>query len=296
MNAFSHRVLNVELTNQCMLRCPLCSTGSGFDTRAKGMMSFDDFARFFEQTQALFDTVAFVGSGEPLLHPRWQEFVRLVQRAGKRSECCSNGMACADARLVTEAGLSAIFFDLDGVTQTQHTRYRIGGDLAAVVDTITRVLRQRGKAALPRVYADTLLSRDNEKDYRRLIAFARARGVDGIRLRGLIDDLSGTATWSPRRIRFRQRRRQQEGHFDCLARHCVVGILSWNGDVQLCLMNPNREHGLVKMNAFGRDDLMQQFSSAAFLEATQRAGAYPFCRECHTRNFEAYYEMREFVV
>ena len=75
---FSSGFLPVELTNICNLRCPLCSTGSGFRQNGKGMMEIADYRRFVDTCGALFDSVGFIGSGEPTLHPDFFEFVQFA--------------------------------------------------------------------------------------------------------------------------------------------------------------------------------------------------------------------------
>jgi MoaA/NifB/PqqE/SkfB family radical SAM enzyme len=260
-------------------------------------MSFESFMRFIDQTAHLFDTVALVGSGEPMLHARFCDFVRYAAAKRMRVECCTSGMAPQDSEQVAASGLTAVYIDVDGVTQEQHARYRAGGDLTRTLEFIRqlRIARDKADRAYPRIYMDTIISRYNEADYRTLIVRARSQGVDGIRFRGIIDDMRGTTQWYPRTRRFRHHRRAAGARFDCSARHTPVGILSWDGAVQLCLMNPNRVQGCVKMHAFGRDDLAQYFSSADFVRVGERAGEYGFCKQCYTRLFETYYEMRYFA-
>lgn len=66
---FPFRELNVELTNICNLRCPLCFTGRGETEEPRGKMDYEKFVLFIDNCSFLFDKVSFIGSGDPGLHP-----------------------------------------------------------------------------------------------------------------------------------------------------------------------------------------------------------------------------------
>ena len=81
---YSDRPFAVELTNVCNLRCPLCDTGSGYDTRPKGMMALADFKKFLDTCAPVLHAVRFVGTGDPLLHPEFESFVRYAAQKKKK--------------------------------------------------------------------------------------------------------------------------------------------------------------------------------------------------------------------
>lgn len=46
---FSNCTLNVELTNICNLRCPLCVTGAGQNKTRQGLMDLGKFKKFMDR-------------------------------------------------------------------------------------------------------------------------------------------------------------------------------------------------------------------------------------------------------
>jgi len=82
----------VEPTNRCNLSCTTCIRNSWEE-------SFEDIA--WPVYQALIDgladfpevnTIAFAGFGEPLLHPRFPDMIRLAHSKGLRTEMTSNAV------------------------------------------------------------------------------------------------------------------------------------------------------------------------------------------------------------
>jgi pyruvate-formate lyase-activating enzyme len=291
---FTYRRLNVELTNACMLRCPLCSTGSGFDKRPKGMMDFGDYRQFLDTCAALFDTIDFFGSGEPLMHPRFAEFVRYAARERRKFTTCStNGMSMEDPDSIVESGLHEIQVAVDGLTQAQFQQYRVGGNLEAVLNNIKKLVdrKRRSRSVYPQVFISTLISRHNENEYNGFIKLAREIGVDGITLGSIFDDLLHTTDWFPRSARFRHIKRPGGGGgFNCMFQDAFGGMLSWDGDLLFCCLSPNHRDPMVKVNVFREGDFLERIDWEHFYHLTRNAGTYAFCKDCVPANYITYSE------
>lgn len=296
LRKFPSMYLTVELTNRCNLRCPLCSTGSGFDKKPKGMMKFEDFAAFLDKCAPLLHTIGFFGSGEPLLHP---EFIRFVEYAAKEKSkstfCLSNGMYIQNPEAIVKSGLREMHLDIDGITQQQHRLYRVGADLDTVKENVKKLVRARKKlrSRFPEIYMDTLISRYNEQDYQELIQLAKNLGADGIRLKTVNDDLGLDDTWLPTREKFKQVKRK-DNSFRCFFKDTLAGTLAWDGEMQLCCMTPNHKKPRVKLNAFREEHLLERLDSQEFLKITKKAGHYPFCKNCSLKVYESYQEAINF--
>jgi len=72
-------LLRIEPTNVCNLQCPLCLCGTGEDPRKKGMMSIDDYTHIFEQTKRWAMITRLDGLGEPTIHPKIFELIRIAK-------------------------------------------------------------------------------------------------------------------------------------------------------------------------------------------------------------------------
>ena len=296
LRKFPNRVMAVELTNLCNLNCPLCSTGSGFNKKPKGMMKLDDFKRVMEKLSFMVDEVSFIGSGEPFLHPDFIRFVKYTAKEkGKRVNCYSNGMLIGDFDAIVRSGLNSIWIDVDGITQAQHQKYRIGSDLNQILRNIENLVlaKKNAGAYYPRIYFDTLISRYNENDYEHFIDLAKKVGADGIRLRGITDDIYKKSDWFPVQDKFKVMPRQDDS-YDCSFKDTWAGILSWDGEVQLCCMSPHHDVPVIKTNVFKDNDVIGQLNSDKFYRLTKLAGKHPFCKTCSLAKYTFYEKIINF--
>ena len=85
-------------------------------------------------------TIVFMGLGEPLLHPRFLDMVRLAKARGLRAEVTTNALLLDDevAGRLLAAGLDQLVVSIDGVS---------GGDLGAA--RLRRLPRARASYARP---------------------------------------------------------------------------------------------------------------------------------------------------
>ena len=85
--------------------------------------------------------VAFMGLGEPLLHPRFLDMVRLAKRRGLRAEVTTNALLLDDelAAGLLEAGLDQLVVSIDGASAEAFGRVRSGASLDRVVENVRRL-------------------------------------------------------------------------------------------------------------------------------------------------------------
>jgi len=115
----------VDLTNRCNMRCPICFANSG----VKGYVYEPGYEQIIRQLEALrrldppATAVQFTG-GEPTLHP---DFLRIIEAAGRMGfshiQIATNGLKLADeefARKCADAGLHVLYLQFDGVGEQAH--------------------------------------------------------------------------------------------------------------------------------------------------------------------------------
>ena len=131
----------VEPTNRCNLSCVTCIRHSWDE-------SFEDMA--WPVYQALIDgladfsdvkTIAFAGFGEPLLHPRFPEMVRLAHANGLRTEMTSNAMLLTSllAERLIDAGLDQFTVSIDGTSNESLGAVRPGTSLDEITDNVRKL-------------------------------------------------------------------------------------------------------------------------------------------------------------
>jgi hypothetical protein len=178
--------------------------------------------------------------------------------------------------------------DVHGLSNEQHQLYRVGARLEDVLQNVRNLVqaKQERARAYPLVFMDVLISRHNEQDYDAFVQLARDLKVNGVILSAIRDDVFHTQTWQPRSPRFAEKKRQ--GEYRCHFQDTLVGILSWDGDIQLCCMTPNFPEHVSRGNAFRADDVLALLDSPGFLETTKQCGHYPFCELCFLKNAVGY--------
>jgi MoaA/NifB/PqqE/SkfB family radical SAM enzyme len=87
-----------------------------------------------------------MGLGEPLLHPRFLDMVRLAKGRGLRAEVTTNALLLTPdlARGLLEAGLDQLVVSIDGASAEAFGRVRSGASLETVIGNVRNLHDQRG--------------------------------------------------------------------------------------------------------------------------------------------------------
>jgi MoaA/NifB/PqqE/SkfB family radical SAM enzyme len=148
------RKIYVEPTNVCNLDCRTC-VRQVWD-ESLGEMSDNVFAALVDGLRAFpaVETVAFMGCGEPLLHPRLPEMVASAHAQGWRTELTTNGMLLKDtvAEQLAGAGLDQLVVSIDGVKAETFAEVRRGasplGEVVANVEAFHDLVEARRREPL----------------------------------------------------------------------------------------------------------------------------------------------------
>jgi MoaA/NifB/PqqE/SkfB family radical SAM enzyme len=128
----------VEPTSRCNLDCVTCIRHSWDEPF--GNMEWSVY-------QALIDglaefpaakTIAFAGFGEPLLHERFSDMVRMAHDRGLRTEMTSNAMLLTSelAEKLIDAGLDQFTVSIDGTSEEAHGTIRPGASLEVITENV----------------------------------------------------------------------------------------------------------------------------------------------------------------
>lgn len=104
-----HKV-NIEISNICNLQCSFCPEV----IRSKKLMELPVFESIIEQVAPLTEQVCFHLMGEPLVHPRLEEFFEICRRFEVPVFFVSNGVLLTDKRseLLLHSALRQVNFSL----------------------------------------------------------------------------------------------------------------------------------------------------------------------------------------
>lgn len=133
--------VDIDVSNICNLKCPLCASIIGIDRR--GILNNKQFADFDVVINRLksfrkLKTVQIAGAAsEPMLHPQILHFIRSLMQLGIKINIFTNGSTINDELWKALACIldsnSQMIFTICGTTQKMHSRYRIGSSLLQIL-------------------------------------------------------------------------------------------------------------------------------------------------------------------
>jgi MoaA/NifB/PqqE/SkfB family radical SAM enzyme len=188
--------MQIELTNYCMLHCPICPTGIRAIKRRPEAMDVCLFERLMEQVGPYLLTASLWGWGEPLLHPQLAEILRIAQKYPTARLLSTNGQMLEHAvdALITYPP-EYLIVALDGITDETLSRYRRGAKLAPALSGVRRlaqIKRERG-LELPVLHMRYIVMQHNQHELPQVSEFARSNGFDLLTIRVLMSVVDADA-------------------------------------------------------------------------------------------------------
>jgi MoaA/NifB/PqqE/SkfB family radical SAM enzyme len=139
--------LYIDPSFACNLKCPHCISESLRSQRFKRpVMKQDMFHHIMEVYGPRLIGVIFSLWGEPLLNRRLAEFVRAAKDHDIYAEMSTNlSVPLSNERLedLISAGFDEIRLSIDGATQENYEKYRVGGSLDLVLDNLRRMVASK---------------------------------------------------------------------------------------------------------------------------------------------------------
>jgi MoaA/NifB/PqqE/SkfB family radical SAM enzyme len=208
--------LQVEPSNKCNLRCPLCHVVT--DSKPKGFLNFDDFKKLIDEIGDYLLFLHFWGWGEPFLNENFFSMVKYAKAKGIKIITSTNGHFFENEENVIrliDSQLDVLIFALDGLNKQTYEKYRKKGSFDRVVKGLRQVLhlkQQRG-ASLPLVNLRMLVTRDNEDQVESMKAFAQECKVDILTLKTLcsFDNEAEWETILPENLEYRRFKYNEQG-------------------------------------------------------------------------------------
>ncbi len=176
-------VLQIEPTNICNLKCPLCPAAEEAKDRRHGFMSYEMFQQILEELGDCLIAAYLYSWGEPFLNKHIFRMIEDCAARNIRTLIPTNGQCLQtpeEAQAVVDSGLSALIIAIDGSTQEIYQTYRRGGDVEKVKRCAAHIEEakvQRG-SQFPYTCLRTVVTRNNQNDLPNLEQLARDLGVN----------------------------------------------------------------------------------------------------------------------
>jgi MoaA/NifB/PqqE/SkfB family radical SAM enzyme len=187
--------LSLELSSLCQLRCPLCVRRTIAPDYPSQAMSAETLAAVLPCLSGL-ESLDLTGWGEPLLHPRFNEFLaRIRTHFSGRLTFTTNGLLFQREQIeaVVEQGVDVICVSVDAARPESYERIRPGGDFHRLLENLRELVACRGRpgASRPEVFALFLLRRealDELPEFVRLMQSLELTGVVFQQLAGVFSE------------------------------------------------------------------------------------------------------------
>lgn len=171
--------LNIEPTNYCNLACYFCPQGMGKVVRPKGFMQMKLYKKIINELRAepKLWQLFLNKDGEPLLHSKIGEMVRLAKEAkiAHRVEIFTNGLVLTEKRAenLIKAELDVLHISLDGFTEKTFKKIKGKKGLARIRKNILRLmeLKKELKKKLPVVEVKMVVTELNKNEEKKFLDY-----------------------------------------------------------------------------------------------------------------------------
>lgn len=184
MNEVVPRLLRVEASSFCQLRCPSCPTTKGeIPAVGSGFLRFADFRQLIDLNPSV-TRIELSNNGEIFLNP---ELVSILEYAAEKRVAITvaNGANLNNARdemleALVRCRVELIACSIDGASQATYATYRVRGDFAAVIANIERInhYKEAYRSQLPRLAWQFVVFGHNEHEIPLARAMAARLGME----------------------------------------------------------------------------------------------------------------------
>lgn len=277
--------LSVELTNNCNLHCPECTTGSGALTRPRGFMDLTLAGKIAGTLRQSLLSANLYFQGEPMLHPRFFEITELFR--GINCTISTNGhfLDVEGCNKLALSGLSKIIVSIDGVTQPVYSAYRRGGNLEAVIEGVCNLSDAfKGVKNSPRLELLFLYGKHNAHELAEVKSFAKSLGVS-LKVKSMeVLNPEDAEQWVPEEGR-KTRYKINEGSYELKtgpARGCLrawtTPVITWDGNLLPCCFDKDAGNSFGSITEQPFESIWDGEKRQAFI--TELIRTRDFCSIC----------------
>lgn len=173
--------LQVEVTSHCAGQCLYCPHTTKKDKWTPRHMDAATFAKLWPLLQ-IAGRAHLQGWGEPLLHPRFFDFVALARKSGAEVSTTTSGLGldAAKARQLLESGLDFVAFSLVGTdAQSNSARAHVPFELTCqAIELLKQARTEAGSPGAPAIHLAYLLLADRVESARDLPLLMEKLDVD----------------------------------------------------------------------------------------------------------------------
>lgn len=246
--------ISIEPTTTCNLKCPECPSGLRKFSRDTGTISDKTINRIIDQFAKELIYVTFYFQGEPLLHPKFAEYVKLLKKEKLIIGTSTNAHFLTEetSKKIIDSGLDRLIISLDGSTADTYKKYRRGGDFDLVLKNIKAFMKQKKalKAKFPFVELQFIVFKHNEHQIEEIKALAKELGVDKLSLKtAQLYEFEDGNDLMPGLVKYSRYQKQDDGKYRIKSelpnkchRSTTTNVITWDGNVVPCCFDKDADH------------------------------------------------------
>ena len=182
--------MQLELTNYCNLRCPVCPVGTGEVDRKKKSMDVELFEKVMDEVGPHLLTASLWAWGEPLLHPHLQEILAIANRHEVVTFVSTNGQLFKKDRVIealTNEPPTHLIVAVDGLSDETNSQFRVGAKLEPILEGVKRIaeIKKERNLQFPIIHMRFIVMQHNQHEASRLVEFAKDHHFDLLTIRTL---------------------------------------------------------------------------------------------------------------
>lgn len=177
----------LEPTNACNLSCIGCLKNTELKEEF-GFMDINKASNLLKDVGSYLSSILLNGFGEPLLHPQFSDFLRLIHEGLPKTKICffTNGLLLTEAlaESIVHHEVYEIIISLDSSTSETYKKIR-GGDFSAVIQNIRKLLdiKKKNRKKFPLVKSGFTIAEENRSEFADFIKLIHSIGIEP----GLVD-------------------------------------------------------------------------------------------------------------
>lgn len=289
--------VNIEPANFCTLHCPECPVGnSDLRTvkRSPRTMDMTIYIDILQQFSPYIHTIQFFFQGEPLLHPRLPEMIRLARQQGLYTIVSTNAQQLNEsmAEAIVQSGLNRIIVSLDSLDERSYQAYRKNGSLSQCLQGIRflRQFKERQRSNL-HIEIQCLRLRSNEGEWSRFEKEYRLLGADSLTFKtAQLYDYKDGHSLMPTLERYSRYRKGRDGKYflyrpwwkSSICHRLFTGcIIDTDGNMLPCCFDKNEQHKFGSVRESGMHSCWHSKPAESFRRSvlTNRA-VVSICGNC----------------
>lgn len=242
------KYIDVELTNNCNLKCAFCPTGMETNTRPIGFMEFDIFKKIIDGLNNK-TNIQLAGYGEPLLHPKLFDYIEYANN--KKIDnifLFTNLLPISEENVnrLKNVKIEKIYISLDTLSPQYYKKYK-GRDLYEKAIEKLYLLKNKignNDYIFDKIIVQMVVTKQNYQEIDKFRNFVTSIGFTPAFKTLNIELCVSSAEKILQYIEKEYNRYEDKGY----KKRCYWlwggAIVYWNGDVSICCNDPNGLYNL----------------------------------------------------